>query len=176
MKIINYIKANSISVAIALMLLAFFGYRHLTTYLNHSVLMDKPAPAFTLNDTNGKEWTFSAENTQKKTLLVFWATWCGVCKTEIGDLVKLEKSLNKNKFQLLTIVIPDNETSAEIRKFSHRHKINYTVLIDDSGVYRDYLVQGFPTKYWIENDGTISDYDIGKNIGLSTQVKRWIDG
>jgi len=48
------------------------------------------APAFQLNDLNGKPVSL-AEAKGKIVLLNFWATWCGPCRAEIPDLVDLQK-------------------------------------------------------------------------------------
>ena len=65
-------------------------------------LMDKPAPAFALNDLSGKKMSLSSYR-GKALLINFWATWCGPCRVETPWLVELQNKYATQGFEVLGI-------------------------------------------------------------------------
>src|SRR3954447_7712257 len=66
----------------------------------------KPAPAFSLQDTDGKAVTL-AEYKGKVVLLNFWATWCGPCKIEIPWFAEFERKYKDRGFAVLGVAMDD---------------------------------------------------------------------
>jgi thiol-disulfide isomerase/thioredoxin len=61
-----------------------------------------PSPYFACYDSSGK--TYSLANFKGKVVYVdVWATWCGPCKREIPELMKLEKEMEHENIQFLSI-------------------------------------------------------------------------
>jgi thiol-disulfide isomerase/thioredoxin len=61
-----------------------------------------PAPDFTALDITGKRVKLS-DFRGKVVLLNFWASWCGVCKTEKPSLSGMAKELGSNDFVVITL-------------------------------------------------------------------------
>jgi len=62
-----------------------------------------PAPDFTAVDITGKQVKLS-DFRGKVVLLNFWASWCGVCKTEKPSLAGMANELGSDDFVVITLV------------------------------------------------------------------------
>ncbi|HYZ84637.1 MAG TPA: TlpA disulfide reductase family protein [Bryobacteraceae bacterium] len=58
-----------------------------------------------------------SENKGKVVLVNFWATWCEPCRSEMPDLVALEKKLAGKGFDVVTISTDEPEQLEDARKF-----------------------------------------------------------
>jgi thiol-disulfide isomerase/thioredoxin len=119
------------------------------------------APAFQLNDLNGKPVSL-AEAKGKIVLLNFWATWCGPCRAEIPDLVDLQKRY-ADKFEIIALAT-DEDDPDEVRRFVLQSGINYRVAMSSDAVRRDYGgIAALPTSFVIDPQGRI----VQKHVGLN---------
>ena len=119
------------------------------------------APAFQLNDLNGKPVSL-AEAKGKIVLLNFWATWCGPCRAEIPDLVDLQKRY-ADKFEIIALAT-DEDDPDEVRRFVLQSGINYRVALSSDAVRRDYGgIAALPTSFVIDPEGRI----VQKHVGLN---------
>jgi thiol-disulfide isomerase/thioredoxin len=85
------------------------------------------APQLTLKDINGGEFRLS-DYKGKVVLINFWATWCPPCRTEIPELIKLQRKYRKKGLQVVGITYPPEKLS-EVRRFARAMKINYAIAI-----------------------------------------------
>jgi cytochrome c biogenesis protein CcmG, thiol:disulfide interchange protein DsbE len=119
------------------------------------------APAFQLNDLNGKPVSL-AEAKGKIVLLNFWATWCGPCRAEIPDLVDLQKRY-ADKFEIIALAT-DEDDPDEVRRVVLQSGINYRVAMSSDAVRRDYGgIAALPTSFVIDPEGRI----VQKHVGLN---------
>ena len=140
---------------LSLILLLFF-----TLFVRDAICLDaapqigKLAPAFTLNDVNGKKVTLS-EYKGKVILINFWATFCGPCKDEMPSLNNLFLAFKKDGLIVLAISTDDSEKP--VQSFVKKMSIVFPVLIDkNQEVYFDkYGVLGLPTSFIVDRDGII---------------------
>ena len=72
----------------------------------------------------------------KIVLLNFWATWCGPCRYEIPDLVKLRSEYDLEKLAIIGVSLDqgsNEKVKKMLEKFIKRYEINYPVLLDGNG-------------------------------------------
>ncbi len=64
-----------------------------------------------------------------KVLLVnLWATWCGPCRQETPELVKLNKEFRSQGVEVIGLSTEDPDDSAEeVREFVHNYNVDYRV-------------------------------------------------
>ena len=118
----------------------------------------KPAPAFTLPDITGKQHNLS-DYRGKNVMIIFWATWCGPCRIEIPDLIKLRNTIGEDKLAMLAI---SNERPTLVKTFAAQQKINYTVLTSQQELPAPFnLVNAIPCSFFIDRQGRIKLATVG---------------
>lgn len=127
-----------------------------------------PAPDFTLTDLQGNRVRLS-DFRGKTVLLHFWATWCGVCRHEVGALNAVAESLDENEV-LLTVVADGDERDA-ISHFVNERGVRYPVLLGNEAVLEAYRVTMFPTNYFLDREGRIATSTVGMSSRWSLQAR-----
>jgi thiol-disulfide isomerase/thioredoxin len=93
------------------------------------VLPELPPPITVapLKDTKGASFKL-ADFFGKVTVVNLWATWCGPCRQEIPELVKLNKEFHSRGVEMIGLSIENPDASAEkVRKFIQDFQIDYRV-------------------------------------------------
>lgn len=118
------------------------------------------APEFTLKDLDGNSATLS-DYKGKIVVLNFWAVWCKYCIQEMPDLNELGKQLEKDGDAVI-LAIDSEEAENKVRDYVNSANINLKVLLDTDGkVTSLYGIQGFPTTFILNPDGTLYTYISG---------------
>ena len=130
-----------------------------------------PAPDFTLATTTG-ELVSMSDLRGKVILLNFWGTWCGPCRMELPDFVKLYDKYNKDGLEIVGITIRRGESIKDVAKFQDQWGLNYLLLNDINGnevseVTMAYsqaigqMINGIPTTLVIDREGFIVNGFVG---------------
>ena len=130
-----------------------------------------PAPDFTLATTTGKLVSMS-DLRGKVILLNFWGTWCGPCRMELPDFVKLYDKYNTDGLEIVGITIRRGESIKDVAKFQDKWGLNYLLLNDINGnevseVNMAYshaigqMINGIPTTLVIDREGFIVNGFVG---------------
>ena len=120
-----------------------------------------PAPGFALTALDGKPVSIAGAR-GKVVLLNFWATWCGPCRAEIEDLIELQNKY-KDRFQILSLIVQDDDDQEAIKKFVEKSGINYPVAIADDDLRMQYGgIVALPTSFLLDTEGRI----VQKHEGL----------
>jgi glutathione peroxidase-family protein len=104
-----------------------------------------------------------------KVLLVnLWATWCGPCRNEIPELVKLYKEFKDQGFEVVGLSTENPDSSREmVRDFVRAYEMNYAVGWVSPDVAVE-LMQGngnIPQSFLITRDGRV----VTRFVGFSSQ-------
>jgi thiol-disulfide isomerase/thioredoxin len=107
-----------------------------------------------------------AEYKGKVVIVNFWATWCGPCKVEIPDFVKLYADYKDKGLMIVGISIDDSPE--QLQSFMREYKMNYPVVqmrpeVEDAwGPF-----YGYPTSFVVARDGSICR----KHLGPATHAQ-----
>jgi len=129
----------------------------------HLVSRGTRAPGFALRTLGGGEVSLDSLR-GKRVLVHFWATWCGVCRMELGALSAVHAGLGPD--EALVSVVADAEDEQKVRTFVAEHELTYPVLMGTDEVVRAFRVGAFPTNYYLDGEGNIT----GSTVGLSTRL------
>jgi len=95
-------------------------------------------------------------------MINFWATWCGPCRKEIPELVKLKEKYGEKGLEIIGIAL-DEEGFQAVEPFLKQFDINYTIVTDDYSYGNElggiYMV---PTTYLVDKEGKIAFRKIGE--------------
>jgi cytochrome c biogenesis protein CcmG/thiol:disulfide interchange protein DsbE len=139
-----------------------------------SSLQGKPAPAFTLEDLDGKKVSL-ADYKGKALLLDFWATWCAPCRIETPWLIDLRNQYAAQGFEVLAISADDLDRrdparlsgeKREIARFAQRMHVPYPVLLDADSISKPYGgLDSLPTSFFVDRNGTV----VAAQVGLTSK-------
>ena len=108
----------------------------------------------TLKDQNNKPYNW--ENYKDKTVILhFWQTDCIACRNELKELKEVYTHYNQNKDEviLLSIVSPELEhkKKSTIKDFIEQKKINFPVLIDETGeFFEKFEIISYPSTFIVK--------------------------
>ena len=141
-----------------------------------SPLDGKAAPAFALEDLNGK--TVSLASYRGKAVLVnFWATWCGPCQVETPWLVELRDKYAGQGFEILGVDTEADDLKADdqagwakdkaaINKFAAAERIDYPVLLNGDSISEAYGgLDDLPASFFIDRSGKV----VAASVGLTSE-------
>jgi glutathione peroxidase-family protein len=102
-----------------------------------------------------------------KVLLVnLWATWCGPCRLETPELVKLHKEFRSQGLEVVGLSTENPDTSADqVREFVHNYDVDYRVGWSGQDVAIT-LMQGrdaIPQSFVISRNGRVVKRFVGFN-------------
>ena len=137
------------------------------------------------NLRNAKLQTLDGESVKladfaDKVLIVnIWATWCGPCRQEMPELVKMSNEYKARGLVVLGLATTYNEHNdqAHVKDFIRAQNINYRIVWDDGTMAAPLvqLVQGqsvIPQSFVISRDGRIMKHFQGFNPYSTPQLMR----
>ena len=99
---------------------------------------------------------FLEEYEGKTVLLVFWATWCAPCVTEMADLDSLQKDFRKTPF----LVLPISEDYVGVDHVKTFYKVNnlrHLPVMHDykNALFKSFGIIGLPTSILVNAEGMV---------------------
>lgn len=114
------------------------------------------APDFTMNDQDGNPFTLSSLR-GKVVLIDFWAAWCGPCRQENPNVVKIYEEFNSKGFEILGVSL--DRTREDWIQAIKDDKLTWKHVSDlqywQNTAARLYGVNSIPQTYLLDKDGKI---------------------
>jgi len=119
----------------------------------------------------------------KVVVVNLWATWCGPCRMEMPDLVKLNNEYKARGLVVIGVATTYNERDNldGVKEFVKTQKIDYKVLWDD-GTLAQPLVQSvngrnnIPQSFVISRDGKITKHFTGfSSVSTPTLMRQAVE-
>lgn len=119
------------------------------------------APDFTMNDTDGKPVSLSSFK-GKYVLVDFWASWCGPCRAENPNVVKVYNTFKNKDFTILGVSL--DKTKEDWEKAIKDDHLNWNQVSDlqywDNAAAKLYGIQAIPANFLIDPSGKIIAKDL----------------
>lgn len=124
--------------------------------------------------------SFKLSDYDGKVLVInIWATWCGPCRLEMPELVKLNNEYQSRGLVVIGLASTANEhhDPAQVKEFIREQNINYTVIWDDGTLASQLveLVNGravIPQSFVISRNGNIVKHFQGFNPSSTPPLVR----
>ena len=130
-----------------------------------------------LKDAKGASFKL-ADFFGKVMVVNLWATWCGPCRREIPELVKLHKEFHSRGVEMIGLSTEDPNASAEkVRKFIQDFQIDYRIGWAPVEVGAP-LMQGhqsIPQIFVISRDIRILKHFVGFSPSYASQLRQVIE-
>ena len=128
-----------------------------------------PAQFYKVKDHEGK--TLDLRDYKGRIVVLnFWATWCGPCRYEIPDLVKIRADYDPEKVAIIGVSLdqgPADQVGPLVAKFIARYEINYPIVLDGKFelirqyYHRDLSTVAVPMTFVIDQQGQLYKTHVG---------------
>lgn len=127
-----------------------------------------------LKSLDGK--TFKLQDLKGKTVLInFWATWCGPCRAEMPELVKLQEKYKDKGFEVIGVNSDPEDTPAAIKAFGEKMNLNYKLAQSELSFFDQFLklskFDGIPQSFLIDGEGKLRGMFLGGGPKTIEKVK-----
>lgn len=119
-----------------------------------------------LTTLDGKPFKL-ADYKGKVVLLNQWATWCGPCRMEIPELVKLQEEMKEKGVEVVGLTIEDDRQDAEaVKNYVEAQQIPYTIVWSSEPFWEEFGGMArfsVPASFVINREGQLTAIFVGFN-------------
>lgn len=140
----------------------------------------QPMPEYRAVTAAGDSVALSARR-GKVVLLNVWATWCHPCRTEIPELVALNKKYGSRGLEIIGVSVDAASADSDVQGFVKEFAMDYTVWLDPEDIISTrFLLVGVPTTFLIDREGILRWRKTGpvlpNDTALSNALERALGG
>lgn len=142
-----------------------------------AVQLGEKLKPFTHRDMDGNVVDMANIIGKKPVMLVFWASWCPNCKTEVPKVNKLAAEYEKQGMEFIAINIGYNDSPRRAKKFIKKTDMSYPVIFDSTHtITNGYMVYGVPTILIADSKGVVQFRHFGTPDITEENFKRLKSG
>jgi thiol-disulfide isomerase/thioredoxin len=109
--------------------------------------------AFSARDINGVVRSSEDWVGRQPIVINFWGTWCGPCRREMPDLVRLYDEYEAKGVEIIGLAL--NDTPAKVRAFADQFDMRWVLLMGDREIATRFFIQGVPTTIFVDRQGRV---------------------
>ncbi|HLK60096.1 MAG TPA: HEAT repeat domain-containing protein [Chthonomonadaceae bacterium] len=114
-----------------------------------------PAPDFSLRDVDGN-WISLKSQKGRITLINFWGTWCGPCRKEVPDLIRLSHDMQGRNVEIIGIAHAEKMDPAEFKKWCQKNEVTYRQAFSTPEVMDNFNnIEEIPVSVLIDGKGRL---------------------
>ena len=147
---------------IAIVLLAVWAVN--AWHTRDMLATDQTIRDFNVVSLSGEVVTAQADS-NRPTLMYFFAPWCSVCRASIGNLDDLDPS----KVQLYVIAL-DYKNQNEVEQFVSDVGLEAPVYLGTNEIRDGFAVKAYPSYYVLDENFNITS----RTVGYSTSLGMWL--
>lgn len=131
---------------------------------------DGPAPAFAATTLGGDAISLAALEGEP-VLVHFWASWCGVCRAEEGNVEAVA-----GDHRVVTVATRSGGVE-EVSSYVREHGLEAPVVLDPAGrLAAEWGVRSLPTSFVLDPQGRIRHVEVGYTTELGLRARLWLAG
>ncbi len=110
-------------------------------------------------------------NAKSPSLIYFWATWCGICKSIQGAMQTVLQ-----QYPGITVAMKSGNEQ-NIRQYLRAQSLDWPYVVDEQGQISDeYGVVGVPTIFILDGNGEIRFTAVGYSSTWGLKLRLWLAG
>ena len=107
-------------------------------------------------DLDGQPFDLAESIGKRPVMLVFWASWCPSCRTEVPKINQLAAKYGERGMAFVAINVGFNDSVERAQAFARKTGMTYPAIFDGSGqITEPYQLIGVPTIIIADNKGVI---------------------
>lgn len=137
-------------------------------------LVGQPAPDFKLEALDGKTIQLQDAIRGRVAIVAFWGVACGPCCREAPHLSVLFQKYKDAGFTVVA-VNAYNESKTIVSNFANQQKLSHPIALMGEQVAGKYQVGAYPTTFWVDRNGIVTDYAIDFTPGDEVRMAKTIE-
>jgi thiol-disulfide isomerase/thioredoxin len=156
-------RRRKLAVEVLVVVSIFFAIR----FWNGSTVASGEIPAMDLTTIAGEHVSLGEH--PNGYVVHFFATWCGVCRAEEGNVASLAEG-----HEVIAIASQSGGADAVGAYVDEAGLQAAHVVLDPSGaIAQRFGVRAFPTTLYVSRDGTIATSEVGYTSALGMRLRAW---
>jgi thiol-disulfide isomerase/thioredoxin len=140
--------------------------------------LNTPAPDFTLTGLDGLPVRLS-DLKGKPVIINFWATWCPPCRLEMPALEAVYQKYKDKGLVVLGVNTGERVRDAglpdRVKSYAEQIGIHFPVVLDTNDAVADlYRLRAYPTSYFVDSSGTLTDIRRGAFVN-EADIERYLE-